>query len=85
MAQRRPVIAPYLAGIPELVQPGTTGWLYPASDVDALCEAIERCLAATEAELAAIGEAARDRVWAAHDVDVQARKLLALMTSPSSS
>jgi glycosyltransferase involved in cell wall biosynthesis len=82
MAQRRPVIAPYLAGIPELVQPGTTGWLYPASDVEALCAAIEQCLAATEAELAAIGEAARARVWAAHDVDVQARKLLALMATP---
>ena len=83
MANRRPVIAPYLAGIPELVLPGKTGWLYPASDVDALCAAIEECLGASDAELAAIGEEARRQVWLAHDVDVQARKLLALMSKPA--
>jgi colanic acid/amylovoran biosynthesis glycosyltransferase len=82
MANRRPVIAPYLAGIPELVLPGKTGWLYPASDIDALCAAIEACLAASDGELAAIGEEARRQVWSAHDVDVQARKLLALMSNP---
>ena len=80
MAQQRPVIAPYLAGIPELVLPGKTGWLYPASDVEALAAAIEECLAADDDALAAIGEAARTRVWQMHDVDVQARKLLDLMS-----
>jgi glycosyltransferase involved in cell wall biosynthesis len=85
MANRRPVIAPYLAGIPELVLPGKTGWLYPASDVDALCAAIEECMGASDAELAAMGEEARRQVWSSHDVDVEARKLLALMSSPTAS
>ena len=83
MANRRPVIAPYLAGIPELVLPGKTGWLYPASDADALCDAIEKCLAASDADLASIGEESRRQVWAHHDVDVEAGKLLGLMARAS--
>jgi glycosyltransferase involved in cell wall biosynthesis len=84
MANRRPVIAPYLAGIPELVLSGKTGWLYPASDVDALASAIEACLAASEADLASMAECGRRQMWAAHDVDVQARELLTLMSRAAS-
>ena len=79
MAQRRPVIAPFLAGIPELVLPGKTGWLYPASDVEALAAAIEACLDCSAADLVDMGEEAHRNVWAMHDVDAQARELLALM------
>lgn len=79
MAHRRPVIAPFLAGIPELVLPGRTGWLYPAGDIEALADAIRACMAASGPDLTALGEAASRQVWAAHDVDVQARKLLELM------
>jgi len=35
MVLRRPVLTTYVAGIPELVQPGKNGWLFPAGDVDA--------------------------------------------------
>ena len=38
MALRRPVITTYVAGIPELVEPGHHGWLVPAGDVLALPE-----------------------------------------------
>jgi glycosyltransferase involved in cell wall biosynthesis len=79
MAHRRPVIAPFLAGIPELVSSERTGWLYPASDVDALCCAIQACLDATEHQLAVMGDEACRQVWLSHDVDVQARNLLELM------
>ena len=78
MAYRKPVIAPYLAGIPELVASGYTGWLYPASDVAALAAAMQSCLDASSHELAAMGAAAQQRVWAAHDVDAEARKLAKL-------
>lgn len=80
MAHRRPVIAPFLSGIPELVVQGETGWLYPASDVAALARAIEACLATTPDTLAAMGDRAHRSVWAAHDVDMEAGKLLALMS-----
>ena len=79
MANRRPVIAPFLAGIPELVIQGETGWLYPASDVAALGQAIKSCLDASPDALAAMGERAHRAVWAAHDADLEAGKLLALM------
>jgi len=81
MACRRPVIAPYLAGIPELVLDGETGWLFPASDIDALADAILACLEAAPQQLSAMGHAGHERVWRLHDVDEEARQLKALMGS----
>lgn len=78
MALRRPVLSTYVAGIPELVQPGRTGWLFPAGDVAALADAMEQCLAAPVGQLEAMGEAGRERVLARHDVDREAARLLAL-------
>ena len=78
MALRRPVLSTYVAGIPELVQPGHTGWLFPAGDVDALADAMQACLAAPPGELQAMGDAARERVLERHDIDVEAAKLHAL-------
>ncbi|MGB6100042.1 MAG: glycosyltransferase family 4 protein [Comamonas sp.] len=80
MALRRPVLSTYVAGIPELVQPGRTGWLFPPGDVDALADAMQACLAAPPDELQAMGDAARERVLARHDVDAEAAKLHALFT-----
>ena len=78
MALRRPVITTFVAGIPELVIDGVTGWLVPAGDVESLARAIEACLEATPAELARMGEAGHRRVLARHDVDREAAKLAAL-------
>ena len=75
MAAGRPVIATYVAGMPELVRPGETGWLVPAGDVAALAEAM-RAVAETPPEvLAAMGCAGRSRVLQRHDVDREAAKL----------
>ena len=82
MANRRPVIAPFLAGIPELVIQGETGWLYPASDVAALQRAIKSCLQAPHEVVAAMGNRAYQLVWTAHDADLEAGRLLALMSLP---
>ena len=43
MALGRPVISTYIAGIPELLEAGKSGWLVPSSDVDALAQAIGEC------------------------------------------
>ena len=42
----RPVISTYIAGIPELVEPGACGWLVPAGSVDALARAMREALPA---------------------------------------
>jgi colanic acid/amylovoran biosynthesis glycosyltransferase len=75
MAHRRPVIAPYVAGIPELVTHGANGWLFPASDTAALAAAMKSCLDLDADGLARMGASAHARVWQMHDVDVEARKL----------
>jgi glycosyltransferase involved in cell wall biosynthesis len=81
MALRRPAITTFVAGIPELVQDGVNGWLVPAGDVDALARAMLDCLAAPADVLARLGEAARTRVLARHDVDTEAAKLATLFAA----
>jgi glycosyltransferase involved in cell wall biosynthesis len=63
----RPVISTYVAGIPELVQPGVTGWLVPASDELALAQAMREALSAEVEQLATMGAAGRARVAERHD------------------
>lgn len=75
MALRRPVLASCIAGIPELVQHGETGWLFPAGSVDALLQAMEDCLSSPSGELIGMGDAAYQRVLERHSVDTEAAKL----------
>ncbi|MEZ5322764.1 MAG: glycosyltransferase family 4 protein [Microthrixaceae bacterium] len=75
MALGRPVISTFVAGIPELVTHGEHGWLCPAGDVDRLADAMVGCLDTPPHELDRLGSSARARVWARHDVDVEARRL----------
>lgn len=80
MARARPVISTYVAGIPELVRPGQEGWLVPSGSVTALAGAMTEAAAADPARLAAMGEAARVRVRARHDIAESARRLVALFS-----
>ena len=77
MALRRAVISTYVAGIPELVLPGTTGWLVPPSDAEALADAMAECLAMHPEQRALMGEAASARVLERHDIDQESAKLAA--------
>jgi glycosyltransferase involved in cell wall biosynthesis len=77
MAAARPVIATYVAGIPELVRPGETGWLVPAGDAAGLGAALREVCRAPRAELEAMGEAGRARALARHDVAREAARLAA--------
>lgn len=78
MALGRPVISTYVAGIPELVEPGTSGWLVPAGDIEELVDAMQACLETPIDKLAAMGAAARKRVAARHDIEREATKLAQL-------
>ena len=75
MAAARPVLATYIAGTPELVLQGETGWMVPAGDAGVLAAAIGELTQVSPARLAAMGAAARKRVMQRHDSDVEARKL----------
>ena len=75
MALGRPIISTYIAGIPELVKPGQTGWLVPASDEIALADAMRGALNAPVDQLANMGAAARRHVNDHHDSLKEAAKL----------
>ena len=79
MALRRPVLATYVAGIPELVRPGKDGWLFPAGCVDALTSALEECLATADEVLARMGEAGHRRVIERHSIEIETNKLSGLL------
>ncbi len=81
MALRRPVISTYIAGIPELVVPGETGWLIPAGDVPDLVNAMDACLRMPDEDLRVMGIAARKRVLERHSIDKEAAKLAALFSA----
>lgn len=78
MASGRPSIATYIAGIPELMLDGETGWLIPAGSVEDLTRAIDAAAAMPSARLAAMGEAARLRALQRHDIEPQAARLAQL-------
>jgi len=79
MALRRPVLATYVGGIPELVQPGENGWLVPAGSLDALVDAMKAFLTCPVEELARMGESAHRRAVERHSIDREAAKLRALI------
>jgi glycosyltransferase involved in cell wall biosynthesis len=79
LALGRPVISTYVAGIPELVQPGKSGWLVPPSDVVALAQAMREALGTSISELEAMGAAGRSHILEQHNVLNEARKLVGLL------
>jgi len=83
MALRKPVLTTYIAGIPELVVPDVTGWLFPAGSVDALASAIESVLSLSEQELRWMGDAAYERVRSRHSIDIEVLKLCELFRNAS--
>lgn len=78
LALGRPCVTSYVAGIPELVVPGESGWLVPAGDADALVAAISKVLSTPAEQLAAMGRHGRLRVRERHDVMREAARLRAL-------
>ena len=83
MALGRPVISTYIAGIPELIRPGETGWLVPASDHAALAEAMREASAASITDLERMGTAGRLHVAECHDTVKEATKLRRLFERSS--
>jgi glycosyltransferase involved in cell wall biosynthesis len=81
LALARPVISTYVAGIPELVEPGVCGWLVPAGSVSHLAGAMRAVLQASTEELSHMGKAGVERVIQHHNALTEASKLAELFQS----
>ena len=75
MAARLPVIASRVAGVPELVEDGESGFLVPPGDMFTLAARIDTLLADPDLRRA-MGESGRKKVVAEYDVAREAEKLL---------
>jgi len=84
LALGRPVIATWVAAIPELVEPGKCGWLVPAGSGPKLADALREALAADASHLAAMGSEGRRRVLENHDSVMESRKLAELFRARNS-
>jgi glycosyltransferase involved in cell wall biosynthesis len=83
LALGRPVISTYIAGIPELVEPGASGWLVPAGAVNPLVDAMAEALSAAPADLERMGRHGAARAGEQHNALAEARKLARLFANPS--
>lgn len=75
LALGRPVVSTYVAGIPEMVRPGESGWLVPAGDVAALARALQEAVGASDAKLDEMGRAGRKYIQESHNSISEAMKL----------
>jgi colanic acid/amylovoran biosynthesis glycosyltransferase len=71
----RPVLSSYVAGIPELVIPGESGWLVPAGSREALTDAILAVMHASASELDAMAARGRAAVRRNHYTPTETAKL----------
>jgi len=78
LALGRPVVCTYVAGIPELVVHGKTGWIVPAGSLEPLVESLAECLNASPQLLQQLGDAGRERVLHRHSAEREAAKLARL-------
>ena len=81
LALSRPVISTYVAGIPELVESGTCGWLVPPGSVEALTEAMRSALQAPPEKLEQMGRVGAERVAQQHNAAIEGEKLATLFRS----
>jgi len=77
-ALMRPVIATHIGGVPELVEPGVTGWLVPADSPAALAAAMRHVIEAPDEELRRMARNGAERVARHHNARTEAAKLVTL-------
>lgn len=81
LALGRPVVSTYVAGIPELVEPGHCGWLVPPGSVEMLAESMKAAIEASTEALECMGMAGKERIRRYHDASSEASTLKGLLTA----
>lgn len=71
----RPVISTFIAGIPELVEPGVNGWLVPAGDTKSLAEVMAEAIDASDETIIAMSAHGKNKTAERHNIDAEAAKL----------
>lgn len=84
LARERPVVATRITGIPELVEPGVSGWLVTAGRSDELAAAMASLVMSAPSSLADMGRAGRLRVETQHDAQREAKVMYDLMQNSTS-
>jgi glycosyltransferase involved in cell wall biosynthesis len=79
LALERPVIATYIAGIPELIEPGVCGWLVPAGSVPLLVDAMKQAISLSPDQLHHMGLQGSYCVRQRHHAPTEAAKLSVLL------
>ncbi|MFO0959119.1 MAG: glycosyltransferase [Isosphaeraceae bacterium] len=79
LALGRPVVSTWVAGIPELVRPGRSGWLVPPGDAQALADAMDEVLRTSPETLEAMGRRGALDVQERHNARTEAATLLGLI------
>ena len=85
LALGRPVLATYIAGMAELVEPGVCGWLVPAGSSEKLAAAMATVLHTPLETLAAMGQAGAKQVARDHNAALEAAKLKELFENYAAS
>lgn len=78
LALGRPVISTYVAGNPELIEPGVCGWLVPPGSVEALTTAMRAALQLPVEKLEQMGASGARLAAQRHDAAIEAGKLAVL-------
>jgi colanic acid/amylovoran biosynthesis glycosyltransferase len=84
LALGRPVVSSWVAGVPELVEAGTSGWLVPPGNEEALGKAMQHCMDASAETLATMGKAGQQAVRQRHDARTEGARLADLFRAVGS-
>lgn len=77
----RPVISSRIAGIPELVEPGRSGWLVTTGRADQVAQAIAELMSAPAMRLEEMAQTGRQAVLARHNTTIEGERLERLFRS----
>jgi glycosyltransferase involved in cell wall biosynthesis len=75
LALGRPALSTYIAGIPELIEPGRNGWLVPAGSPDALAEAMREAIELPNEAIERMGRVGRESALRLHNTTAEVDKL----------